>query len=48
LFYFIKALEDKGGLIMATLIKTKGMAPVVLKVHINQLEALTGAKFKSF
>jgi len=44
--YFITALEDKGGLIMATPIKTKGMAPNVLKARTNQLETLSGAKVK--
>jgi len=44
--YFMTALEDSTGFITATPIKTKGMAPEVLKTRIKQLETLTGVKVK--
>ena len=44
--YFLTALEDSTGFITATPIKTKGMAPEVLKTRIKQLETLTGVKLK--
>jgi len=44
--YFMTALEDSTGFITATPIKTKGMAPEVLKKRIKQLETLTGVKVK--
>ena len=44
--YFMTALEDSTGFITATPIKTKGMAPEVLKTRIKQLETLTGIKVK--
>jgi len=40
------ALEDSTGFITAAPIKTKGMAPKVLKTRIKQLETLTGVKVK--
>jgi len=43
---FMTALEDSTGFITATAIKTKGMAPHVLKTLIKQLETLTGVKVK--
>jgi len=44
--YFTTALEDSTGFITAMPIKTKGMAPEVLKTRIKQLETLTGVKAK--
>jgi len=44
--YFMTALEDSTGFVTATPIKTKGMAPEVLKTRIKQLETLTGVKVK--
>jgi len=44
--YFMTALEDSTGFITATPIKTKMMAPHVLKTRIKQLETLTGVKVK--
>jgi len=44
--HFMTALEDSTGFITATPIKTKGMAPDVLKTRIKQLETLTGVKVK--
>jgi len=46
--YFITALEDATGFTTATPIKTKAMAPQVLKTLIKQLETLTGVKCKRF
>ena len=42
--FFITALEDSTGFIMATPIKTKGKASEVLKTRIKQLETMTGVK----
>jgi len=44
--YFMTALEDSTGFITATPVKTKGMAPEVLKMRIKQLETLTGVEVK--
>jgi len=44
--YLMRELEDSTGFITATPIKTKEMAPDVLKPHIKQLETLTGIKVK--
>jgi len=44
--YFITALEDSTGFTTATPIKTKGMALLVLKTRIKQLETLTGVHVK--
>jgi len=44
--YFKTALEDFTGFITATPIKTKGIAPGVLKTRIKQLETLTGTKVR--
>ena len=44
--YFLTALEYSTGFITATPIKTKGMAPDVLKKRIKQIETLTGTKVK--
>jgi len=44
--YFMTALEDSTGLITATPIKTKGMAPQVLKKRFKQMKTLTRAKIK--
>ena len=42
--YFMAALEDSTGFTTATPIKTKWMAPDVLKTRMKQLERLTGVK----
>jgi len=44
--YFITALEDSTGFIMAMPIKTKRMASQMLKTRIKQLETLTGVHIK--
>jgi len=44
--YFMTVLEDSTGFITATPIKTKGMAPDMLKTRIKQLETLTSVKVK--
>jgi len=44
--YFITSTENSTGFIMATPIKTKGMASQSLKTRIQQLETLTGVKVK--
>jgi len=44
--YFMTGLEESTGLITTTPIKTKTMAPEVLKTRIKQLETLTRVKFK--
>ena len=44
--YFKTALRDSTGFVTATPIKTKSMAPDVLKTCIKQLETLTGTKVK--
>ena len=44
--HFVTTLEDSTGFITATPIKTKGIAPEVLKTRIKQLETLTGVNVK--
>jgi len=44
--YFMTALEDSTGFITATPIKTKGIAPEVLKTRIKKLETLTRTNVK--
>jgi len=44
--YFITALEDSTGFIMATPIKKKGMASEVLQTRIKQLQTLPGVNVK--
>jgi len=44
--YFITTLEEKSGFIMATPMKTKGMAPDVLKARIKKPETLNGTTVK--
>ena len=42
--YFMTALEDSTGFITAQPIKTKGMAPQILKTRYKQLGTLTGSR----